>query len=226
VKQVFEYLERQTDGFKRRPLFVYLQDLSVEPQARLKFAPYLAHFVMTIADFWVLLREDPPRDRYQELVNNHIGQEENHSEWFLSDLTSMDLDPTVRFTDALRFIWSDSTSKTRRVSYELCKLIGGLTSLQKLFMIYSIEATARVSFQSAVPAARQLEATTGRRLTYLGLHHLDAELHHTVESQAIHQSLQESTLADPVRAELRAVIDTVFRHFVEFVDETFLLATR
>ena len=102
MKEVFEYIKDRSRSFDQKPLFVYLRDDRVDPTRRLEFVPHVAHFVMTFADLYhFFLTEDPPSDRYQELINTHLAEEGSHWKWFLWDLTSLGLDPTLRFTDAI-----------------------------------------------------------------------------------------------------------------------------
>jgi hypothetical protein len=222
VREVFDYIKDRSRAFDQKPLFVYLRDDRVDPTRRLEFVPHVAHFVMTFADLYhFFLTEEPPQDRYQELINTHLSEEGSHWKWFLADLTSLGLDPTLRFTDALRIIWSDATAKTRRLAYEMCKLSGGLSSLQKLVMVLAIEATGRVALEAAVPAGRQVQASSGKKLVYFGQHHLDTERQHTVEDQTVHQSLADLNLLPATVAELRGIVDRVFEHFSAFIDEAY-----
>src|SRR6187549_2634042 len=146
MKEVFEYIVRKSTEFARHPLFTYLNDSSVDPLERLRFVPSSVHFVMTFADLYHFgLVEPNPRDRFEELANQHLSEEATHWKWFLADLSNLELDPTMRFTDAVRYIWSDQSAKTRGLAYEICKLSAGLRSIQKLVMVQSIEATGRVA---------------------------------------------------------------------------------
>ncbi len=225
MKTIFDYINHRSTAFTDKPLFRYLRDKKIDSRQRLQFVPWTAHFVMTFADLYhFFLTEPAPRDRYQELVNTHLSEEGSHWKWFLADLRNLDLDPTLRFTDALRVIWSDETIKTRTLAYEMCKLSAGMNSLQKLVMVLAIEATGRVALEAAVPTGCEVEATTGRRLVYFGGHRLDTEREHTVEARGVHLSLEETKLAEPIRAELRFIVDQVFDRFGDFVDEAFHLA--
>src|SRR5262245_32468661 len=109
MKSVFEHIAVRSAEFKQRPLFLYLGNEAINPRTRLEFVPCVAHFVMTFADLYhFFLTENPPRDRFQELVNIHLSEEGTHWKWFLADLTNLDLDPLLHFTDALRLLWSDA----------------------------------------------------------------------------------------------------------------------
>ena len=94
MKRVIQLLDAKTEAFARAPLFDFLRDTSIEPRDRLSFAPCVAHFVMTFADLYALvLREEPAQDKYQEIVNAHTREDENHWRWFLADLDKLDADP-------------------------------------------------------------------------------------------------------------------------------------
>ena len=225
MKDVSEHIQRRSVVFGDRPLFAFLRDSDVDARRRLAFAPYLAHFVMTFADLYnFVLPENPPTDRYQELVNIHVAEDATHWQWYLADLTNADLDPTLRFTDALRFLWSTSTVKTRMLSYGICRLGGGMSTLQKLVMVNCIEAAGRVSLGAVAVAGRALEPGIGRKLVYFGNHHIDTESDHTLEDPAVRRSLDAVALTAPERARLLATVDQVFDLFTDFVDEVFELA--
>jgi hypothetical protein len=220
MKDVFQYIAQKSAEFSRHPLFSYLRDSSVDPLERLRFVPSSVHFVMTFADLYHFgLHEPKPRDRFEELANVHLSEEAMHWKWFLADLTNLDLDPTMRFTDAVRYIWSDHSAKTRGLAYEICKLSAGLRSMQKLVMVQSIEATGRVALEAAVPAGREAAARLGRNLVYFGALHLDTERGHTLEEASVHHSLEEIAIDEATRNELHAIVDRVFLLFEGFVDE-------
>lgn len=227
MKGIFEHIQKRSAEFSDRPLFRYLMDPSIDPRERLEFVPCVSHFVMTFADLYhFFLTESTPKDRYQELVNVHLSEEGTHWKWFLADLTNLGLDPELRFTDTLRLLWGDETIKTRRLAYEICKRSAGLDSLEKLVLVQAIEATGRVGLEAAVPVGNQVAAKTSRNLVYFGGHHLDTERQHTLEEDAIHRSLLDVTLDEPTRARLCRIIDDVFAHFSDFVDEAFGVATK
>jgi len=225
VKKIFEYIANKSATFTQHPLFTYLRDSSIDPLERLKFVPSSVHFVMTFADLYHFsLKEPEPRDRFEELANQHLSEEATHWKWFLADLSNLDLDPTMRFTDVVRFIWSDHSAKTRALAYDICKLSAGLRSVHKLVLVQSIEATGRVALEAAVPAGREAAARLGRNLVYFGAHHLETERAHTLEEGSVHRSLEEIVLNDATRAELYAIVDSVFKHFESFVDEGLVFA--
>lgn len=225
MKHVFEHITKTSAAFESRPLFVYLKDESLSPRDRLEFVPCMSHFVMTFADLYhFFLTEETPKDRYQELVNTHLAEEGTHWKWFLADLTNMNLDPELRFTDALRLLWSDTTKQTRRLAYEICKMSAGMTSLQKLVLVQSIEATGRVGLEAAVPVGNRVARDMKRNLVYFGGHHLETEQAHTLEETDVHSSLESLELDQATIVDLCSIVDTVFAHFAGFVDEAYRVA--
>jgi predicted membrane-bound spermidine synthase len=90
----------------------------------------------------LVLREEPAKDDFQALVNAHTQEDGGHWNWFLADLASLGQDPRLPFSDALRFLWSERTTKLRMLSYGMCRLGLGASSLHKLVLVQCIEATA------------------------------------------------------------------------------------
>jgi hypothetical protein len=227
MKHVFRHIEARSAAYAREPLFVYLRDERVDPGEKLQFVPWASHFVMTFADLYhFFLIHEPPRDRFEELANIHLSEEGTHWKWFLKDLGVLGMDPTMRFTDAVKFIWSDETIETRRLAYEICKLSAGLTSLHKLVMVNAIEATGRVTLEALIPAGVANEARLGQKLVYFGDHHLDTERQHTIEDDAVRRPIEDLALDDALRAELCGIVDRVFDHFRGFTEDSFRVVQR
>jgi hypothetical protein len=220
MKSVFERIVEKSKEFEGRPMFTYLRDAGIDPRRRLQFVPYLTHFVMTFADLYrFVLPENPPRDRYQELVNIHLSEEDTHWKWFLTDLGTLDLDAETPFTNVMRLIWGDETLESRMLAYHMCRLGFGAESLRKLVLVHAIESTGRVALESLVTAGRDVVPEGKRKLVYFGSHHLETETGHTLETDVIHQTLRDIALDEATRRDLIALVDEVFFHFTAFADE-------
>jgi hypothetical protein len=225
MKHVLAHIASQAAAFAEEPLFAYLRDASVDPATRLKFVPHAAHFVMTFADLYrFFLPVESPSDPYEELANIHLSEDSSHWKWYLADLANIGMDPLMRFTDALRLVWSDLTIKTRRLSYEIGRLDSGGSSLRKLVIVQVIEATGKVTLEALAVAGAEFEARSGRRLVYFGRHHVDTERHHTLESDAVRRSLEGLSLGTTERSEMLALVDAAFGHFRGFADDSFRIA--
>ena len=66
-----------------------------------------------------VFREETTNNPIQKLINFHTREDGRHWKWFLSDLEKLELDPLLRFTDTLRFIWGEETEKARLLAYTL-----------------------------------------------------------------------------------------------------------
>jgi hypothetical protein len=225
VKRVIRLLEARTEAFASAPLFDFLRDTSIEPRDRLSFAPCVAHFVMTFADLYALvLREEPAKDRYQEIVNAHTREDENHWRWFLADLDKLGADPRMAFSDALRFVWSGATVQMRLLSYHMCRLGLGADSIRKLVLVHCIEAAGKVTVGEVAAVGKEFAALTGKRLVYFGPHHSDTESQHTLEDAGVHRAIEEIVLDDATARELTSVVDQSFELFTAFTNEMLAFA--
>ncbi len=222
MKRIFEHIDRASVGLAGHAVLVHLRDSSVDARERLRFVPSTAHFIMSFADLChFFLPVHPAPDRYQELANLNLAEEGDHWKWFLADLTTLGLDPQLTLTDAIRSLWSDQTSKTRKLTYELCRTSASLDSLERLVLVLSIEATGKVALEAAAPAGREAAALAGKTLVYFGSHHLESELGHTLSEDDVRRELGETVL-DPARlAKLEELVDRVFGYFREMLDEAF-----
>lgn len=226
MKKVYEHIGVRAFAFAKQPLFSHMRDETADPAQRLRFMPCMAHFVMAFADLYnFVLPEDPAGDRNLELVNAHLREDSDHWKWFLVDLANANLDPELRFTDALRFVWSEQTVETRLLSYRICQLSGGLrSSAEKLVMINCIEATGKVALEALAVAGGGLERQLGRKLVYFGGHHVETESHHTLEGTEVRESIEDMTLSEDERRAAIALVDKTFVLFENSVSEMHRLA--
>ncbi len=225
MKTVLERLEQRQAEYAKAPFFAFLRETSVDPRHRLAFAPHVAHFVLTFGDLCsFVLPEEPPRDRYQELVNANCREDDGHWRWFLTDLAQLNQDSQGPFSDAVRLIWSDATVRTRRLSYQLCHLALGADSLGKLVLVHCIEGAFKMTVRDLESTAREFSALTGKPLYYLGARHSDAEASHTIEEVGVRQSLQDIVLAPEAQRAFCAMVDETFVLFQAFTDEMLELA--
>lgn len=217
MKLILEHIARKTHEYEKHPLYVYLGDESQPAAKRLEFVPSLAHFVMSFADLYALvLRQEPAQDRYQEIVNAHTYEDGGHWKWFLADLKTLGQDSTVRLTDSLRFIWSERTAPIRMLTYHMCRLGLGASSLEKLVLVHCIEAGGKVALGSTAPAAVIVARQLGKDLIYFGTHHINTEMQHTLEEQAVHDSLEAIVVDAALRPKLLQIVDSAFSAFDEF----------
>ena len=90
MASVLGRIEDRRAAFGDEPLQRFLRDETISPDRRLAMAAGMTHFVMSFTDLCLLvLREEPARDRYQELVNAHAKEDCDHYMWFLDDLCTL-----------------------------------------------------------------------------------------------------------------------------------------
>lgn len=225
MQDVVKAIEDRTQEFRNRPLFTFMRDSSIDPASRLAFAPFLAHYVMSFADLCrLVLREEPAKDPYQEIVNAHTAEEADHWKWYLADLEKLGCDPTVRYSDALRFLWSDALAKSRLLTYQFCRLALGADSLHKMVLIQVIEATGGVAVRHVGMVGRELSAKTGAKLTFFGGPHVVAEEDHSILDPDTRRRLQDITLEPAVEAKLLDLVDRGFAYYSAFIDEMYTAA--
>lgn len=224
MKEIIEHLERRTREFGTLPLFAFLRDASIPTKRRLGFTPSVAHFVMSFADLYqFVLQVNPPSDRFQELVNAHAQEDANHWRWFLDDVEKLGFDDKVSFTEALRFIWDEATVNTRALTYRMCRLGYGASTLEKLVLVHVIEAAGKLTVDAVSAVGAEWSKQTGKKLVYLGQHHLASESEHTLEDADVHRGIEAIQLSPDQRPGLLTMIDQGFDAFRAFADD--MLAT-
>ena len=225
MKRVLAAVSARTKDFGAHSLFAFLRDSRAEPERGLALAPALAHFVMTFADIYrFVLRSEPASDPYQALVNAHTREDGDHWKWFLSDLAKLGHDPCIPFSDALRFVWSEDTVQLRLLSYNICHLGLGASSLHKLALVYCIEATGSVMLGTVAPLGRAIAERTGQRLTYFGPHHFETESSHTLEQAESEKLVESIELTAELEAELSQLVNLTFALFTRVADEMLTFA--
>lgn len=225
MKRVLDRVAARTDVYARAPFFAFLADPAVEVRRKFGFAPGSAHFVLTFADLTAhVLPQHPPRDRFQELVNATCRDDDEHWRWYLQDLETLGDDRSVRYTDAIRTIWSDRSTRLRLLAYRLCAFAFAGDGLARLVLLQCIESAFQVSVGAILPHARALAERTGKVLYYLGPGHEGAEAEHAIHATDVRAMLREVTLEDARRDALCAMVDEVFDGFDGFVADLHALS--
>jgi hypothetical protein len=220
VLSVLKRIEEQQAAYVKAPFFAFLRDRSIDVRQRMGFAPHVAHFVLTFADLCsLLLPQNPPVDRYQELVNANCREDQGHWRWFLSDLEQLGRNPQMSYSDAVRLIWSDATVRTRRLSYHLAHLALASDSLGKLVLVHCIEGAFQATAKDLEPTAQEFVATYGKPLNYHGMRHAEAEESHTLEDATIRRSVESIPLSPEQTERFCAMVDQSFALFKAFTDE-------
>jgi len=213
-------MEERRRAFAREPFQEFLKDDALSPDARLSFAFGLTHWVMSFIDVCgLVLREEPATSRFQELVNQHAKEDAHHYQWFLDDLRALGYDPTVRLTDAVRILFGKGLERSRLLTCRLAHLGYRASPLQKLVLIYCMEATADVGIRNTSRVARAWMAAHGAKLAYFGASHVVAEEAHEIHDEAIVRMLEETVIDEATADELTRVVDEAFDAFTDLTAE-------
>lgn len=217
---VLDYIEEQQRAFAQLPFFVFLRDREVPPGERFVFAPAAAPFIMAFADFnRSVLYQPGATDPLQQVINVHSREDDTHFRMYLDDLETLGYDAPMRFSRALKFLWSDDRRNVRRTCYLLAALHASVSTPLRMVVVEAVEATGAVAFATFAAAADEYEAATGHELRYFGRRHEKMETGHAVGSDNVEGRLRAMHLSAPERARARELVDEVFRSFTAMMNE-------
>ncbi|MBD2440316.1 hypothetical protein [Nostoc sp. FACHB-110] len=223
MKDVLDYIKTQENKFAQLPFFQFLKDSSIDPYQRLTWFPCLAHFAMSFKDLNNdILRDEHSEHPLQKMVNRHALEDGSHWKWYLKDLETLEIDQVMRFSDFLKFMWSDKTLKTRRLSNNLSAMCRYETDiLLKIVIIEAIEATGSPALSAMAQVSEELRANTNKRYYYFSSHHVKVETGHIqsgMEYNEIENFLYSIELSPAQKAKALVLVDQVFDSFTECIN--------
>ncbi len=224
MKDVLEFIEKKRQEFIHLPFFKFLQNRSIDLKKRASGIPFWAHFVMSFKDLNAyVLREEPTTDPIQVMINQHTYEDASHWVWYVKDLDVLGIDYSLRFTDALRFLWSEETQRARQLSYDLLRLCASQTEpVLRLVIVEAIEATGTTALsEGLVQLSQELQELTHKRSLYFSDHHLRVETGHIqagLENGDEEQFFGSIQLTDAQRIKAFELVETVFEYFTRFYD--------
>lgn len=220
MRDILRLIDHQTEAYRQRPMFAFLRDTAIPPEKRLAFAPSAAHYVLTFTDFCEhVLREEPTDDPIQKIVNAQTYEEAEHSRWFLEDLGTLGHDPVLRFSDALKFVWSGASARSRVLSYELCRFGLSADPTRRLVLVHCVEATAEVMVGHVMNVGKEWSRANGRPLKFFGSTHEEAEEAHAFKGEDVSAVLEGIRLDPETKEALIGMVRTTFAQFTAFTDE-------
>lgn len=219
MKRILTYIDEKNAAFGRHAMFDFLTDQAVPAEQRLVFAPYMAHFVFSFMDInRFVLRDLSSDDKYQQLVNIHTDEDSHHWPWYLNDLEKLQLDKSGKFSDWLKFIWSDHSVKSRMLTYDMVGLAKQASSIGKVILVEVIEKTGNVFLGHTADVSFQLNGHSKDYL-YYGKHHLDCESGHHMGTADIEKKLLAIELSDEEVSDGTRLVDDTYRLYEGFLDE-------
>ncbi|MEH2168810.1 MAG: hypothetical protein V7K41_19570 [Nostoc sp.] len=225
MQQILTLIEQKKQEYAQLPLFSFMQNKSINPIQRLAWAPCAAHFIMNFGELnKYFLRVEPTNDPIQALINKHTYEDDHHWLWFLEDLKNLELDKSLKFSDALKFLWSEETKNARCLNYQLYRYISQATPIQKIIVIEVTEATGNIMFSTAAEIGKEIKAITQKPCRYFADFHLNVETGHMTSQSGIEQFLQDIQVSEATRQEAYELVENLFTVFTQFTNELLVYA--
>ncbi|MBE9036336.1 hypothetical protein [aff. Roholtiella sp. LEGE 12411] len=222
MEEVLALLEKKKQEFAQTPFMKFLRDKSIDPRQRLAWAPGFAPFAMSFKDFnRVVLRKEPATSKLQEMINQHTYEDGRHWIWFIQDLKLMGYDYSIKYTDTLKFLWSEETQKVRFLIYNLfamCTFEEDI--LMKLAIIEAIEATGTVALFEIAQVGKELQEITQHHHPYFGESHYAKETGHIqAEMDDVEHFIKSIKLTEAQKKKAFSLVEKVFADFTDALNE-------
>ena len=225
MEEVLALIEKKKQEFAKSGLFEFMRDKSIDPRQRLAFAPCIAPFAMSFGEFnKYVFREEPTNDPLQAIVNKHSYEDDHHWLWFLEDLETLGINGTLKFSDALSFLWSEQTKASRLVTYQIFRYASGASPIAKLAILEVIEATGNVFFSAAAPIAEELRTITQKEFLYFGCFHLEVENNHSKDLPEQRRLIENIQLTIESHQEAFDIVENLFEDFTKLTHELLVYA--
>jgi hypothetical protein len=201
MKSVFDFIEEQKQEFSQLPFFQFVKDESIDLNKH-------------------VFRQEPATDEIQRLINIHAHEDANHWLWYLEDLEKLGFNPSLRYSDMLRLMWSKKTEKSRLICNEIAFLYKPLTdSFLKLAIIETIEAAGHVNLSLVSEVSKQLQSITKLNYRYFGPSHFAVETGHSIGIENFENVIASVELSEETRQQAFVLVEQVFELFTEMVQE-------
>ena len=225
MEEVLALIEKKKQEFAKSGLFEFMRDQSIDPRQRLAVAPCIAHFSMSFGELnQSIFREEPTNDPLQAMVNNHTYEDDHHWLWFLADLETLGINKSLKFSEALNFVWSEQIKASRLVTYQIFRYAFGASPITKLAILEVLEATGNVFLSATASIAEELRSITKKELLYFGCFHLGVETGHTTGMPDVEQSIKNIPLTIKSRQEIFDIVENLFEIFTEQMAELLVYA--
>lgn len=214
MEELFTLIKEKQKNFAQVPFFEYLRDTTINPNERMAFAPCFTFFVMSFGELCRhVLRDEPTTDPIQALVNHHTYEDEDHWIWFLEDLKKLGYDESIKFTESLRFLWSDETKVQRDFVRWMFREAELASAFHRVILLEVMETTADVFLEVTQVLASELQILDGRDCRYFGDTHLIVDSSHTMYTDESRNFLKNLVITPEEHEEAIRIINQGFEMF-------------
>ena len=226
MRHVLTHIQLCNDEFSRSRMFEYLRSPDTSAEQKLSFAPFMAHFVFSFMDVnRFVLRDETDSHPHQVLVNIHTQEDAHHWPWYINDLAAMGLDKQMRFSEALRFVWSDATIASRMLTYQFCAIALTATPTERLAIVETVETTGNTFLHLAAEISAQVKDASAGQHVYYGPHHASCESGHHMGTPGVESFLDAIELAPDDRERCCNLVDRLYALYTAFTDEAHRFVT-
>ncbi len=220
MKDVLALIEKRKQEFAELPFFKFLQDRSIHPRQRLAFAPCFAPFAMSFGDLnKYVFRKEPANSKIQEIINKHTYEDDHHWEWFLEDIEKLQCNPSLKFSDALRFLWSDETKNARLYCQQIAQFCLQADPVVVLAVIEAIEAAGNMISPVIANVADELPQIGPQGYRYFGQFHVAVETGHATGTDKVEKFIESLELTEINRKQAIELVEKVFEYSTSMVGE-------
>lgn len=203
----------------RLPFYEFLRDESLSAAARLSFLPCMAPAVGAWDDLnRYVLRVEPTEDPLQIMINDRADEAADRWTHYLGDFVKLghDFAPEAP-SETLRELWSESSARSRMLSYHLAHLILGAQTAVRLAVLEAMDQARDVLFGEAASLAESVRIESGVRLLFCGVRG-DAGPRHPMWA-ASHEALARIELTTQQRDDAHRRVDDTFDLFDAWTGE-------
>uniref|UniRef100_UPI0035F21CFD AetD n=2 Tax=Aetokthonos hydrillicola Thurmond2011 TaxID=2712845 RepID=UPI0035F21CFD len=220
MKAILQLILEKRQEFEKLPCFEFVRDETISPEERLILYPCIAAFALNFRDLNRYdYRDDNSSDYYQKIINIHTQEDAKHWEWFLNDLELLGFDKTMRFSEALRFVWSDDLLHTRRLCHNIAVLSHDLEPVMKMVVIEAMETAGLVIFHALAKPGESIAKATRRKYLYVADSHVEVETGHAVGTENIITILEQTQLSSEQEEKAKEIVNKVFQWSTNLIGE-------
>jgi hypothetical protein len=222
MEEILAFIEGKKQKFAQQPIFLYMQDRSIDPRQRLAWIPCAAPFIMGFADLnKYAFRDDLSNDPIQKIINKDTYEDDHHWMWFLEDLKNLGFDQSLSFNGSLKFLWGEETKSARRLINELYRYAYAANPLEKLIVFEVIEATGSVMFPMAAQVSEEIREKYDINCRYFGKFHVIVESEHEIYTKNTKKTIEKTDFSQYNSQEKFELIDTIFQDFADMTNSFF-----
>ncbi|VAW73152.1 hypothetical protein MNBD_GAMMA13-480 [hydrothermal vent metagenome] len=197
MKEILDYRDVKQNELRAHTFFKWMNSEGPPLNDKFQFMPIMIIFVMNFRDMnkWVI-RFDDSDNELKAVINSSTTEDETHSRLFLEDWRKFHFDDHLDWkpSDVLWWLFlADDTEPFRRFGVDFMRLCvdDNNDPLMRFAHSEAGEACGHVFFENIAPLAEKLSIQNGLNYRYFGMHHLELETGHVLESEGVfeHETL-------------------------------------